>query len=80
MGAHENKGVLSDAQAIAADDTVSTNTIDLGQPNASRMGVGDHAPYLAYQGLECTPKVIQQVKQMCLYTSTAVCRHCRKHL
>ena len=46
MGAHENLGVLSDAQAIAADDTPSTNTIDLAQPNAPRMGVGEHAPYL----------------------------------
>ena len=46
MGAHENLGVLSDAQAVSADDTASTNTIDLAQPNAPRIGVGDHAPYL----------------------------------
>lgn len=45
MGAHENLGVFSDAQVIAAA-AASTNTIDLDQPNAPRIGVGDHAPYL----------------------------------
>ena len=45
MGAHEILGVLSDAQAISADDTASTNTIDLGVASP-RIGVGQHAPYL----------------------------------
>jgi hypothetical protein len=45
MGAHENLGVLSDAQAIAADDTASTNTIDLRQ-TSPKIGVGQHSPYL----------------------------------
>jgi len=46
MGAHENLGVFSDDQDISADNTASTNTIDLAQPNAPRMGVGQHAPLL----------------------------------
>lgn len=45
MGAHEVLGVLSDAQEISADDTASTNTIDLEQASP-KIGVGQHAPYL----------------------------------
>ena len=45
MGAHEILGVLSDAQAISANATASTNTIDLGQ-TTPKIGVGQHAPFL----------------------------------
>lgn len=45
MGAHENLGVFSDAQQISADDTPSTNTIDLRQTKP-KIGVGQHSPYL----------------------------------
>jgi len=45
MGAHEALGVFSDAQEITADDTASTNTIDLAQ-TSPKIGVGQHAPYL----------------------------------
>lgn len=45
MGAHENLGVLSDAQEISADDTVSTNTINLRQAKP-KIGVGQHSPFL----------------------------------
>ena len=45
MGAHENLGVLCDAQAISADATASENTIDLAQ-TTPKLGVGQHAPYL----------------------------------
>jgi hypothetical protein len=45
MGAYDNLGVLSDAQAISADDTASTNTIDLRQTKP-KIGVGQHSPYL----------------------------------
>lgn len=40
MGAHSNLGVFSDAQEISADDTPSTNTIDLAQVDAL-MGAGN---------------------------------------
>jgi hypothetical protein len=44
MGAHSNLGVFSDAQAITADDTASTNTIDMAVTNP-QFGVG-HPIYL----------------------------------
>ena len=45
MGAFENLGVLCDAQEISADDTASTNTIDLAQTKP-KIGVGQHSPFL----------------------------------
>ena len=45
MGAYSNLGVLSDAQEISADDTASTNTIDM-VATVPRLGVGQHSPYL----------------------------------
>jgi hypothetical protein len=39
MGAHTNLGNLSDAQEITADDTASTNTIDLATTR-QQIGVG----------------------------------------
>lgn len=39
MGAHETIGVLSDSQEISADDTASSNTLDLAVAN-SGLGVG----------------------------------------
>ena len=39
MGAHSNLGVLSDAQAISADDTASESTIDMAVANP-QFGVG----------------------------------------
>lgn len=45
MGAHETLGIFSDAQQISADNTASTNTIDLAQ-TIPKIGVGQHAPYL----------------------------------
>lgn len=45
MGAHDILGVLCDAQEIDADNTASTNTIDIAQ-TVPKLGVGQHAPYL----------------------------------
>ncbi len=45
MGAHETLGIFSDAQEISADDTASSNTIDMAQ-TVPKIGVGQHAPYL----------------------------------
>ena len=47
MGAHDVLGIftLDGGQTISADDTVSTNTIDLVQ-TVPKIGVGQHAPYL----------------------------------
>lgn len=45
MGAHEVLGKFSSSQEITADDTASTNTIDLAQ-TTPKIGVGQHAPYL----------------------------------
>ena len=42
---HENLGIFSDAQEISADDTESTNYIDLGVTKP-QIGVGQHAPWL----------------------------------
>lgn len=44
MGAHETIGVFSDAQEISADDTASTNTIDMAVANP-QFGVGE-SPFL----------------------------------
>ncbi len=45
MGAFEILGEFCDGQQISADDTASTNTIDLAQASP-KIGVGQHAPYL----------------------------------
>lgn len=47
MGAHDVLGIftLAGGQTIDADDTASTNTIDLAQ-TVPKIGVGQHAPYL----------------------------------
>ena len=47
MGAHETLGkfTASGGQSISADDTASSNTIDLAQ-TTPKIGVGEHAPYL----------------------------------
>lgn len=45
MGAHDILGILCESQQISADDTASTNTIDLIQ-TVPKIGVGQHAPYL----------------------------------
>ena len=46
MGAHEVLGIFSDSQQISADDTASSNTIDLVQ-TIPKLGVGSHSPYLS---------------------------------
>ncbi len=47
MGAYDVVGqfTVDGGQSISADDTASTNTIDLAQ-TVPKIGVGQHAPYL----------------------------------
>ena len=45
MGAHDILGILCSNQQVNADDTPSTNTIDLAQ-TVPKIGVGQHSPFL----------------------------------